>query len=121
MGRLVVTEVLCLAVVFRAVHSYQGARERWETDRKTGLTDEEFRERVRYEMGIAGGGSLPEPWFNKYYMMYRGGTRPQIEIIEWDSGNRYVLKGSELLNYLRHAVGVGYPVPAGVVLQERLF
>ncbi|MET4131787.1 hypothetical protein ABIE62_000903 [Porphyrobacter sp. MBR-155] len=39
----------------RATNSFMGAAERWAACVKSGLTDEELAQALRYELGIAGG------------------------------------------------------------------
>ena len=44
----------------QAVTNTQGANERWERYKKTGLTDEQLSAALRYELGIAGGSSCSD-------------------------------------------------------------
>jgi len=111
---------LIIVACLRAVHSYKGAIARWEQDRITGLDDDEFSQRVRYELGISGGGSLPEPYFQKYFLETHGLTDPWIKIKSWDTGNEYLLRGAKLFAFLRDTLQVGYPVAEGAVVQGRL-
>ena len=45
------------AAFLRTVHNMSGSHVRWRQRAKTGLTDCELEEALRYEFGIAGGGS----------------------------------------------------------------
>lgn len=110
---------LIIAACLRAMYSSHDAKARWEADRQTGLTDDEFSQRVRYEFGISGGGSMPEPYFGQYWVYYHGLTDPYIKIRSW-SGNEYRLRGAKLFAFLRDALQIGWPIPRSAVMQGRL-
>jgi len=84
------------AKVHRAILSYEGADQRWEEVRQKGATDEELKEIIGREFGVRGGSSM-HGGFDVW-----GGPDPRI----MTHGDRKVIKGKELVNFVRNLIGV---------------
>ena len=50
--------------ILAAVHNIEGAADRWAKDKKTGLSESQMTERVKYELPSSGGGSSKELIWN---------------------------------------------------------
>jgi hypothetical protein len=91
----------------RAVHSFANADERWQQRAVSGLTDDELKEALRYELGIAGGSSS------------RGSIRVEYQgaglkiWASWDSFNHYgtkpILEGTDTMAFAREVFEISNP------------
>lgn len=91
-----------------ATCSYSGAKARWVERAKTGLTDEELEEALKYELGIAGGssGCSARPAIH-----YQGaGLRIWAD---WDWPNscidKPILAGKRTIEMARYVFGIREP------------
>ncbi len=91
----------------RAVCSYSGARERWTERSSTGLTDEELKEALAYELGTAGGSGAK----GALHVNYQGAG---LKIwIAWEIVNPYsmppTLQGSGTMRMAREVFAIADP------------
>lgn len=95
------------AAVIRAIHTFANSDKRWERRRKTGLGDAELTEALRDELGIVGGGSLPQP-YSQYFFWHKGS--PPTVILQDNSWNDLAtISGMQLVNYVRELGQIPYP------------
>jgi hypothetical protein len=91
----------------RAVHSFANAKERWQQRAASGLTDDELKEALRYELGIAGGSSCSD----SIKVEYQGAG---LKIwASWDSFNHYgtkpIFEGADTIAFAREVFGISNP------------
>ncbi len=90
--------------LFRALHSVENARHRWDKRRHTGLTDEGLRGAIAEEFGIQGGQSGPD----RVSISYTGGSNPRF----WYDVNFNkppTLHGRRLLDAVREIMDIRMP------------
>jgi len=115
-------------IVFRAMHSIEGARGRWAQRRARGLDDAELRAAIVEEFGIAGGFSWPQGGGGAdIYVDVTGGLRPRLAWRgfdrppppwrgEWDPTPDRIIQGAELLALVRRVLEVPCPPTAQTVM-----
>jgi len=92
----------------RTVHTTSGAKDRWQARAKTGLTDEELKRALAYELGIAGGCSGYDDCPAIAYQA--AGLKIWAS---WDSVNAYsdspVLEGEHTIRMARQVLNILNP------------
>ncbi len=88
----------------RATHNMQDAEKRWKERTKTGLTDEQLSQALRYELGIAGGSGSRDT----LSIAYEGSG---LKIwAGWKSINPYmeqpIFEGQQTINMARMVFGI---------------
>jgi hypothetical protein len=94
----------------RGIHGYQGFEERCAKAATSGLTDEELKEWLGYELGEHGG-SYSKEWVA---VTVTGMSNPRIWLGDsWTNDEPPTLSGKHLLNVTRQLYGIGLPCPEG--------
>jgi hypothetical protein len=91
------------AALHRALHTFGGAKQRWNRHRKHGLTAVELKEVIADEFGIYGGGNNPE-WHCE-----TGGEDPKFWLSISNHG-KPTLSGKPLLERVRELLKIPYPL-----------
>lgn len=85
----------------RALHSFEGAKDRWAALRKKGATDDELRAALGSELGN-GGSSVPDGGS----VAYKGGKNPGVWFNAVSAQGKPSLQGKELLAAVRDLLGI---------------
>jgi hypothetical protein len=94
----------------RGIRGYMGFEERCAKAVKSGLTDEDLRAWLGYELGIFGG-SYAKDWVT---VNVKGQANPCIWLGDsWTNDEPPTLSGKHLLNVTRQLYGIGLPCPEG--------
>jgi hypothetical protein len=94
----------------RGIHGYMGFEERCAQAAAKGLTDEELKDWLGYELGIHGGSSGGD-WVA---VTVTGMSSPKIWLGDsWGKDEPPTLFGKHLLNVTRQLYGIGLPNPEG--------
>jgi hypothetical protein len=96
----------------RALHSFQGAADRWWKLKQAGATDAQLREAIGKEFGIAGGGSEP----GKRPHWYAGGKNPRFWWNNIGGTGKPTLAGAALVKRVRAILEI--PQPAEEVVRS---
>ena len=91
--------------LWQALHCIENADKRWEKLRRTGVTDEDLCEAIRYEWGLGGGQSGPD----MQAISYHGGANPRFWFGKMIGGGKPTLQGRRLLAAVRQLMNVGLP------------
>lgn len=88
-------------LLIRALHSFQGADERWESFRRLGATDKQLHDQIGHEFGTEGGHSGKD---GKYRIM--GGRNPRIWINPPHPRGKPTLSGNKLVAKARQVLDI---------------
>lgn len=97
--------------LYRSLHTFSGAGERWDKLVKKGATDEQIKKQIGYELGIQGGG---------LNFSHKGGDNPRFYYSEGISGGAYgkpTLQGKALVNKVRDLLQIPRPEEAKPAVQ----
>lgn len=104
------TEEAINIAIYRVLHSFSEAQQRWNQRRNRKMTDEELRLVISEEFGIAGGAAMAGLWYE-----YKGGRNPTIVLERWpgmlEDQPPIVFSGKTLLAYVRQILNI--PEPSG--------
>lgn len=90
-------EIQCL---LSSLHSFSGAKERWNSRREKGLTDRELEAAIADEFGIWGGSTYP------FSHTHKGGKQPKFWLgDDWIHG-KPTFQGRELIDLVRKLLDI---------------
>ena len=91
--------------LYRSLHSFSNAEDRWNKRKSTGLNDDQLRFSIAEEFGIAGGAASEALWYS-----YQGGANPNFTLEQWPDmppdAKEIVIHGKELLFLVRQILNI---------------
>jgi len=102
------TEEAINIAIYRALHSFSEAEQRWNQRRQRKMTDKELLLAISEELGIAGSAAMVGLWYE-----YKGGCNPTIVLEKWpgmlEDQPPIVFSGKTLTAYVCQILNIPEP------------